>query len=120
MDDVRGQTGAPFAWRLWPSWVGFAASGWACRWCPVWLIAPTLALYGTGSFVYAFFTEYGVLGLGGAASVAFGGYGWALGIAAGSYQTRTRPTCARPVHYRLLSRRRRHDRLPRRRHDRLR
>jgi hypothetical protein len=60
---------------------------------PVWLIAPTLALYGTGSLVYAFFTDYGVLGLGGAASVAFGGYGWALGIAAISYQTRTRPTC---------------------------
>jgi hypothetical protein len=54
---------------------------------------PTLALYGTGSFVYAFFTDYGVLGLGGAASVAFGGYGWALGIAAISYQIRTRPAC---------------------------
>ncbi|BCB78430.1 hypothetical protein GCM10022251_29910 [Phytohabitans flavus] len=62
---------------------------------PVWLIAPTLALYGTGSLVYAFFTEYGVLSLGGAASVAFAGYGWALAIAAVSYQVRTRPSCVR-------------------------
>lgn len=61
---------------------------------PVWLIAPTLALYGTGSLGYAFFTEYGVVSLGGAASIAFGGYGWALGIAAVSYQIRTRPSCA--------------------------
>lgn len=60
---------------------------------PVWLIAPTLALYGTGSLVYAFFTEYGVISLGGAASIAFGGYGWALCIAAVSYQIRTRPSC---------------------------
>jgi hypothetical protein len=60
---------------------------------PVWLIAPTLALYGTGGLVYAFFTEYGVVSLGGAASVAFGGYGWALGVAAVSYQIRTRPRC---------------------------
>ncbi|MFJ8577581.1 hypothetical protein [Micromonospora sp. NPDC093277] len=65
---------------------------------PVWLIAPTLALYGTGSLIYAFFTEYGVLSLGGAASIAFGGYGWALVVAAVSYQIRTRPSCApRPV-----------------------
>jgi hypothetical protein len=32
--------------------------------------------------------------LGGAASIAFGGYGWALSIAAVSYQIRTRPSCA--------------------------
>ncbi|MEU4690098.1 hypothetical protein [Actinoplanes sp. NPDC023714] len=57
-------------------------------------VAPTLALCGTGSLVYAFFTEYGVLGLGGAASLAFGGYGWALVAAAVSYQRRTRPICA--------------------------
>jgi hypothetical protein len=61
---------------------------------PVWLIAPTLALYGTGSLIYAFFTEYGVVSLGGAASIAFGGYGWALGVAAVSYQLRSRPLCA--------------------------
>ena len=60
---------------------------------PVWLVAPTLALYGTGSLGYAFFTEYGVIGLGGAASLAFGGYGWALTVAAVSYQSRTRPVC---------------------------
>jgi hypothetical protein len=60
---------------------------------PVWLVAPTLALYGAGSLIYAFFTEYGVVSLGGAASIAFGGYGWALGVAAISYQIRTRPSC---------------------------
>ncbi|WP_433061227.1 hypothetical protein [Dactylosporangium sp. CS-033363] len=60
---------------------------------PVWLIAPTLALYGTGSFFYGLFSKYGVLGLGGAASIAFAGYGWALAIAAVSYQQRTRPIC---------------------------
>ena len=60
---------------------------------PVWLVAPMLALYVTGGFVYAFFTEYGVFGLGGAASVAFGGYGWALTVAAVSYGSRTRPRC---------------------------
>lgn len=65
---------------------------------PVWLIAPTLALYGSGSLVYAFFTEYGAVGLGGAASLAFAGYGWALGIAAVSYQIRTRPSCASTDH----------------------
>jgi hypothetical protein len=61
---------------------------------PVWLIAPTLALYGTGSLAYAFFTDYGAVSLGGAASIAFAGYGWALCIAAVSYQIRTRPSCA--------------------------
>ncbi|MFC7383606.1 hypothetical protein [Sphaerisporangium rhizosphaerae] len=66
---------------------------------PVWVIAPTLALYGTGSLILA---ATGVLrhnggslfGLGGAASLAFAGYGWALAIAAVSYQVRTRPSCA--------------------------
>jgi hypothetical protein len=60
---------------------------------PVWLVAPTLALYGTGSFGYALVAGYNVIGLGGAASLAFGGYGWALGVAAVSYQRRSRPVC---------------------------
>jgi hypothetical protein len=42
-NEVRGQIGVPFGWwRRWPSWVGFAAS-----------LGVGLALYGTGSFVYA-------------------------------------------------------------------
>lgn len=60
---------------------------------PVWLVAPTLALYGTGSVIYALMAGYSLIGLGGAASLAFGGYGWALAVAAVSYQRRTRPIC---------------------------
>ncbi|GIN02734.1 hypothetical protein [Planomonospora venezuelensis] len=62
---------------------------------PVWLLAPTLALYGTGSGVLAGagILGDGLFGIGGAASLAFGGYGWALAIAAVSYQSRTRPVC---------------------------
>lgn len=64
---------------------------------PVWLIAPTFALYGTTSGILA---GAGVLdddlfGIGGAASLAFGAYGWTLTIAAVSYQRRTRPLCVR-------------------------
>jgi hypothetical protein len=63
---------------------------------PVWVIAPTLALYGTGSGILAGAGVLGddLYGIGGAASLAFGGYGWALAIAAVSYQLRTRPLCA--------------------------
>ncbi|GII01378.1 hypothetical protein [Planobispora takensis] len=66
---------------------------------PVWLVAPTLALYGTGSLVLAAVGVLrhdgggGLLGLGGAASLAFAGYGWALAVAAVSYRLRTRPSC---------------------------
>lgn len=62
---------------------------------PVWLVAPTLALYGTGSGILAAvgILRGGLIGLGGAASLAFGGYGWALAVAAVSYQLRTRPLC---------------------------
>lgn len=35
----------------------------------------------------------GLLSIGGAASLAFAGYGWALVVAAASYQRRTRPLC---------------------------
>jgi hypothetical protein len=66
------------------------------RWLPltpVGLIAPTLVLYGWGSMVYALLNGYSVLGLGGAASLAFGGYGTALAVAATSYLQRTRPRC---------------------------
>lgn len=61
---------------------------------PVWLVAPTLALYGVGSVPYAVVNGYDLWGLGGAASLAFGGYGCALAVAALSYQRRTRPRCA--------------------------
>ncbi|WP_149256998.1 hypothetical protein [Actinomadura sp. K4S16] len=68
---------------------------------PVWLIAPTLALYGAGGMVLGILLDTGAVGsdphwpsLGEAASLAFGGYGWALAIAAVSYQRRTRPRCA--------------------------
>lgn len=61
---------------------------------PVWLVAPTLALYGLGSVVYAIAGGHDVWSLGGAASLAFGGYGCALAIAAVSYERRTRPQCA--------------------------
>ncbi|MEV4177234.1 hypothetical protein [Nonomuraea sp. NPDC049709] len=62
---------------------------------PVWVVAPTLALYGTGSGILAGagIMGDGLFGIGGAASLAFGGYGWALAIAAVSYQRRTRPLC---------------------------
>jgi hypothetical protein len=60
---------------------------------PAWVVAPTLALYGTGSAIYAIAAGYTLLGLGGAASLAFGAYGWALAVAAVSYQRRSRPAC---------------------------
>ncbi|MBF9129116.1 hypothetical protein I0C86_08990 [Plantactinospora sp. S1510] len=66
---------------------------------PVWLVAPTLALYGTGALVLiaAGVLDWhwdGVRGLlGVAAPLAFGGYGWALAVAAVSYQRRTLPFC---------------------------
>jgi hypothetical protein len=60
---------------------------------PTWIVAPTLALYGTGSAIYALAAGYTLIGLGGAASLAFGAYGWALAVAAVSYQRRSRPVC---------------------------
>jgi hypothetical protein len=66
---------------------------------PVWLVAPTLALYGIGSVFYALVDGHDLWGLGGAASLAFGGYGCALGVAAVSYQGRTRRRCV-PVGHR--------------------
>jgi hypothetical protein len=64
---------------------------------PVWFVAPTLALYGVGSVVYAVAEGHDLWGLGGAASLAFGGYGGALAVAAVSYQDRTRPRCDPPT-----------------------
>lgn len=63
---------------------------------PVCLVAPTLALYGVGSVPWAIATGHGdeLWGIGGAASLAFGGYGCALTVAAVSYLHRTRPRCA--------------------------
>ena len=60
---------------------------------PARIVAPTLALYGTGSAIYALAAGYTLIGLGGAASLAFGAYGWALAVAAVSYQRRSRPVC---------------------------
>lgn len=60
---------------------------------PAWLVAPTLTLYGFGSIVYAVFVHASLVGLGGAASLAFACYGTALTLAALSYQRRTRPVC---------------------------
>lgn len=60
---------------------------------PVWLVAPTLALYGIGSVFYAIAGGHDIWSLGGAASLAFGGYGCVLAIAAVSYERRTRPHC---------------------------
>ncbi|GAB2809909.1 hypothetical protein GCM10027176_13290 [Actinoallomurus bryophytorum] len=60
---------------------------------PAWIVAPTLALYGTCSMVYAPMAGYTLIGLGGAASLAFGVYGWALTAAAVSYQRRSLPVC---------------------------
>lgn len=67
---------------------------------PVLLVAPTLALYGTGAMVYVGLLAVGVLRwdgqiglLGVAAPVAFGGYGWALALAAVHYLRRTRRVC---------------------------
>ncbi|MFC6015327.1 hypothetical protein ACFP2T_03835 [Plantactinospora solaniradicis] len=66
---------------------------------PVWLVAPTLALYGTGALVliaagvldWRWDGGRGLLGV--AAPTAFAGYGWALAVAAVSYQRRTVPSC---------------------------
>jgi hypothetical protein len=60
---------------------------------PAWIVAPTLAMYGVGSIGYALVEGYSLIGLGGAASLAFGTYGCALATAAVSYQHRTRPVC---------------------------
>ncbi|MDP9841938.1 hypothetical protein [Streptosporangium lutulentum] len=68
---------------------------------PVWVVAPTLALYGLGGGIYTVLATAGIVGhydtetllLAAAAMTAFGGYGWALAIAAVSYRLRTRPRC---------------------------
>jgi hypothetical protein len=60
---------------------------------PAWLVAPTLLLYGFGSVAYALIIHASLLGLGGAASLAFSSYGTALAVAALSYQQRTKPVC---------------------------
>jgi hypothetical protein len=65
---------------------------------PVWLIAPTLVLYGLGSGVFVVLLASGVVSwhgdiglIGFAQPISFAGYGLALTIAAISYQARTRP-----------------------------
>ena len=67
---------------------------------PVWLIAPTLAGYGTGMGCYLLFSGPSTFPdylLSAAAATAFAGYGWTLGVAAVSYQRRTRPRCVLQV-----------------------
>ncbi|GAB3810218.1 hypothetical protein HDA39_003919 [Kribbella italica] len=79
-----------------PAWTGPLAGRRVPRYLPltaVALVAPTLSLYGVGSLVYALVHGYRLLSLGGAGSLAFGGYGWALLVAASSYLRRTRPVC---------------------------
>jgi hypothetical protein len=70
---------------------------------PVWLIAPTLSLYGILLVVIAVLLVTGVMaGDGGppvliaAAGLSFGGYGTALAVVAVEYQRRTRPLCVAP------------------------
>ena len=95
-------------WQDWPRWAPPAT---AVPWLagrrvprmlpitPVWLIAPTLILYGFGGGVYALPLVTGVLtwdggdiGLVGFGQpVSFVAYGAALAVAAASYQSRTRP-----------------------------
>ncbi|SDK67730.1 D-alanyl-D-alanine dipeptidase [Nonomuraea maritima] len=79
-------------WTLW--WAGRRVPRFLPL-TPVWLIAPTFALYGTTSGILAGAGVLGddLFGIGGAASLAFGAYGWALAVAAVSYQLRTRPLC---------------------------
>ena len=59
---------------------------------PVWLIAPTLSIYGVVLLIVAAVVEPSLLIA--AAGVSFGGYGIPLLVAAVSYQRRTRPVCA--------------------------
>jgi len=70
---------------------------------PVWLIAPTLALYGILLLVIATLLTTNLMPsdepalLIAAAGFSFGGYGTALAVAAVSYQRRTRPRCESPA-----------------------
>ncbi len=92
--------GLVHSWGLvFPRWTVWPAGRRVPRFLPVvpvWLVAPTLTGYGTGMWIYllisgpATFPDY-LLSC--AAATAFAGYGWALGVAAISYQRRTRPRC---------------------------
>jgi hypothetical protein len=85
--------------QVFPSWTVWLAGRRVPRFLPVvpvWLIAPTLAGYGTGMWIYLLIggpTTFPDYLLSCAAATAFAGYGWALGVAAISYQRRTRPRC---------------------------
>jgi hypothetical protein len=82
----------PLTGRRVPRWLPIA---------PVWLIAPTLALYGLGSCVFVLLLDFGVVTWRGGADpgliglvgqpISFAGYGLALAVTAVSYQARTRP-----------------------------
>lgn len=89
---------------VFPRWVPWLAGRSVPRLLPLipaWLVAPTLALYGTGAWVYVALGASGVVDdhtrgvdylLGCAAATAFACYGWALVIAAWSYTRRTTRT----------------------------
>lgn len=92
--------GLVHSWGMvFPRWTAWLAGRRVPRFLPVvpvWLIAPTLAGYGTGMWIYLLVdgpTSAPDYLLSAAAATAFAGYGWALGIAAISYQRRTRPRC---------------------------
>lgn len=87
---------------VFPRWIPWIGSRRVPRFLPVvpaWIVAPTLALHGLGSFGYALSIHASLISLGGAASLAFGCYGTALGAAALSYQRRTRPRRLCPARF---------------------
>jgi hypothetical protein len=83
------------AWGVvFPRWIPWIGGRRVPRFLPIvpaWIVAPTLALYGYGSIVYALSIHASLWGLGGAASLAFSCYGTAVIVAALSYQRRTAP-----------------------------
>lgn len=85
--------------QVFPKWTVWLAGRRVPRFLPVvpvWLIAPTLAGYGTGMWIYLLVDGPRSVPdylLSGAAATAFAGYGWTLAVAAVSYQRRTRPRC---------------------------
>lgn len=91
------------AFPRWTVWLSGRRVPRALPLTPVWLIAPTLSLYGIMLVVIAALLATGAMAgdgeppvLIGAAGLSFGGYGTALAVAAVEYQRRTRPFCVAP------------------------
>lgn len=90
------------AFPRWTLWLSGRRVPRALPLVPVWLIAPTLGLYGILLVSIALLLTTGVLPgeepklLIAVAGVSFGGYGTALAVTAASYQRRTKPTCTAP------------------------